>query len=135
MNQKQERLNKIVDIVIECCATKDKTGRLSIDKRMLFGKTRSENIVMTRAILATTIARQGYSVTTLACLLNRTVQAVRHLLQTDDVYRKSSRAYRIASEEAEKRCQLLDNELTISSGESVMSGCAIGGREGMSSSI
>lgn len=134
MNQKQERLNRIVDIVIECCATKDKTGRMSINKGMVFGKVRSENIVMTRAILATAIIRQGYSVTTAACLLGRTVQAVRHLLQADAVYRKSSRAYRIASEEAEKRCQSLDNELTISSGESVMSGCATDGRDGISSS-
>lgn len=134
MNQKQERLNRIVDIVIECCATRDETGRLSIDKQMVLGKARSENIVMTRAILASAIIRQGYSVTTAASLLNKTVQAVRHLLQSNTIYRKSSRAYRIASDEVEKRCQSLDNEFMISSGESVMSGCAIGGREGVSTS-
>ena len=102
MNEKEKELHRIVDVVISCCATKDKNGRCEISREDVLGKTRTENVVMTRCILVVQILRQGYSLTTIASLLGRTVQAVRHIIASDKIYNTISRAYRIASEEAKK---------------------------------
>lgn len=108
MNNKQNNLLNIVDIVVECCATKiDEEGKMSVTRDQVLGKCRSENLIMTRCILCECIIYQGYSVTTAAQLLNRTPSAIRHLLELAHQYHSSSRAFRIAEQEAEDMCESL----------------------------
>lgn len=110
MNNKELELYRIVDIVVECCAMQvDDTGRMSVTREDVLGKSRAENVVMTRCILVHQLVGAGFSTTTAAQLLHRTTHAVRHLLEVGDQYMKTSRAYRIANAEATLRCKDIDN--------------------------
>lgn len=42
----------------------------------------------------------GFTISTIAFILNRTVQATRHLLKMNNDYYESSRAFRLATSEA-----------------------------------
>lgn len=109
MNDKDTELLRIVDIVISCCAS-DLTGELSITKEDVIGKSRAENIVLTRTILVAQIIAAGYSTTTAAKLLQRDVHSIRHLMELNNRFLKSSRAYRIASEEVSRKCKCEANQ-------------------------
>ena len=101
MNNKEKELYRLVDIAVNCCATKiDDSGTMSVTKEDVLGKSRCENVVMTRCVLLCLILHSGYSYTTAAQLLHRTVPAMRHLEILSDNYFKTSRAYRIAMAEA-----------------------------------
>lgn len=104
MNAKDTLLSNIVDMVVSCCAS-NVAGDKPITRDDVIGKARSENIVMTRTILVSQIIAAGYSTTTAALLLHRDVHSIRHLLGLNTRLLKSSKAYRIAFEEAEKRCK------------------------------
>ena len=105
MNAKETELRRIVDVVIGCCATEIQEGSKTITREDVLGRSRSENAVMTRCILADQIITAGYSIATAAHVLNRTVQAVRHMIEMSMTYRRNSRAYRIADEEARSKCR------------------------------
>lgn len=105
MNDKESELWKIVDIVVGCCATDMGDGKMSVTSADVLGPSRSENIVMTRCILVEQILGAGYSVTTAAQLLKRSVQAVRHMREMGENYRRSSRAYRVADAQATLLCR------------------------------
>lgn len=105
MNNKESELHKIVEIVVGCCCTDMGEGKMSVCKEDVLGKSRMENVVMTRCILVSQIVSAGYSMATAAMLLDRTVPAVRHMLKMAQNYRASSRAYRIADAEATLKCR------------------------------
>lgn len=106
MNNKECELYRILDYVVECCATQvDENGTMSITREDVLGKSRAENIVMTRCILVEQIVGAGYSTTTAAQLLHRTPHAIRHLLEVGNQYEQTSRAYRIAKAEATLKCK------------------------------
>lgn len=109
MNKKETELHRIVSLVIGCCATQiDDDGKMSLTKEDVLGKSRKENVVMTRCILVEQILKAGYSTTTAAQLLHRSVNAIRHLMVMGDNYCQTSRAYRIAREEAYTQCRIND---------------------------
>lgn len=110
MNNKQSELNKLVDIAVKCCATEiDDKGTLSLTKDDVLGKNRTENVVMTRCILVHLILHEGYSISTISQLLNRTIPAIRHLEKLGYTFEKTSRAYRIAQAEAIVMLEEKDN--------------------------
>lgn len=104
MNDKERELYRIVDNVVRCCTT-EIDGEMSVNRDAVLGKSRAENLVMTRCILASQLVYAGYSVTTTALLMRRSVPAVRNMLKMDRCYRETSRAYRIASAEATLLCK------------------------------
>lgn len=106
MNDKERQLLRIVECVVQACATQvDDMGTMSLTKEDVLGKSRAENVVMTRCILVSQIVGAGYSTSTAAMLLRRTPQAIRHLLAMSVTYHRSSRAYRIAEAEATLLCR------------------------------
>lgn len=106
MNNKETELYRILDYVVECCATQvDEKGTMSLTRNDVLGKSRTENVVMTRCILVNQIVSAGFSTTTAAQLLHRTPHAIRHLLEVGTQYEQTSRAYRIANAEATLKCR------------------------------
>lgn len=101
MNDKEKELNRIIDIVVECC---DMAEHGVITKELLLSGSKRENIVMTRCILVYEVVRAGYTITTCAELLGCTTQMARMLMTKDGDFQRSSRAYRLAKEEATKLC-------------------------------
>lgn len=109
MNDKETELYRILECVVGCCATRvDASGRMSVTAEDVLGKSRAENVLMTRCILVGEIVGAGYSVTTAAQLLRRTPQAIRHLQELGYQYHRSSRAYRIAEAEAVLLCRKIE---------------------------
>ena len=100
MNDKEKELWRIIDNVIKCCAITTLDGTLSITREEVLGKSRSENLVMTRCMVVEQMIHAGFSITTIAHVLNRTVQAVRHLEKLAFNYLKTSRVYRLATAQA-----------------------------------
>lgn len=105
MNNKESELYRILDKVIECCATRVDDNRMSVTKEDVLGRSRAENVVMTRCVLVYQIVGAGYSTTTAAQLLHRDTHTIRHLLELGYNYQTTSKAYRIANAEATLKCQ------------------------------
>ena len=47
-NNKENAMNKVIDIVVDCCATDLGNGRKSLTREDVLGKRKDENICMTR---------------------------------------------------------------------------------------
>lgn len=100
MNKKEELIYSIIDNVIKCCCVTKSDGTSSITREDVIGKSRAENIVMTRCLVVEQMVHAGFSITTIGLILNRTVQATRHLLKMSSQYYETSRAFRLATAEA-----------------------------------
>lgn len=109
MNNKEKLMYMLVDTVVDCCSI-EINGIKSVTTEMVLGKSRAENVVMTRCIVAQQLINAGYSTTTVATLLNRTVHAIRHMIEVSDQYMHTSRAYRLAMAQATLGCRDLEPE-------------------------
>lgn len=100
MNNKESEAYRLLDISIQCCSTTNKDGSSSINKEDVLGKNRTENVIMTRCVFINLLLHSGYSYSTIANILNKTIPAIRHLVKVSNSFFKLSRAYRIAIKEA-----------------------------------
>ena len=100
MNKKEQLIYSIIDNVIQCCCVTKSDGTTSITREDVLGKSRAENIVMTRCMVVEQMVHSGFSTATISLILNRTVQATRHLLRMSSQYYETSRAFRLATSEA-----------------------------------
>lgn len=105
MNDKESELYRVVDIVVECCRTEIAEGVYSLTRDDVLGKSKNENVCMTRCILVCQLIWAGFTVTTIAELLKRSAHAVRYIYKNNMAYVNSSRAYRLALSEATTRCK------------------------------
>lgn len=100
MNKKEELIWKVIDNVISCCAVTRIDGVKSISREDVVGKSREENVVITRCLVVEQMVHAGFTISTIAFILNRTIQATRHLLKLSADYYETSRAFRLATSEA-----------------------------------
>ena len=66
MNDKEKELWRVIDNVIKCCAITNPDGTLNITREEVLGKSRAENLVMTRCMVVEQMIHAGFSVTTIA---------------------------------------------------------------------
>ena len=99
MNDKEKEIYRVIDNVVKCCAIELPNGTLSISKEDILGKSREENIVMARAMVVEQMIHGGFSITTIAQILNRNVGSIRHLRKLA-YYMSTSRVYRLATAQA-----------------------------------
>lgn len=108
MSDKGDMLDKIVDIVVDCCTLRiPSTGKMSVTREDVLGKSKDQNVVLTRCILARMITFNGYTITTASLLLGRTPHAVRNMIKQGMYLNEQSNAYRFAEAEATLRCRKL----------------------------
>lgn len=101
MSKKEELIWKVIDNVISCCAVTRIDGAKSITREDVVGKSIEENVVMTRCLVVEQMVHAGFTISTIAFIINRTVQATRHLLKMSTYcYYETSRAFRLATSEA-----------------------------------
>lgn len=115
MNKKEELIWKVIDNVISCCAVTRIDGAKSITREDVVGKSREENVVMTRCLVVEQMVHAGFTISTIAFIINRTVQATRHLLKMSTYYYETSRAFRLdASEKSamQDKINALQTQLT-----------------------
>lgn len=108
INNKERELYRIVDACVRCCQMQLADGSMNVTSTDVLGKSRAENVVMTRSIVVSQLVHAGYAITTCAQLLRRSPPAIRHLMQLDRQYYDTSRAYRIANAEAVIACKDLE---------------------------
>lgn len=77
MNKKEELIWKVIDNVISCCAVTRIDGTKSITREDVVGKSREENVVLTRCLVVEQMVHAGFTISTIAFILNRTVQATK----------------------------------------------------------
>lgn len=70
MNDKEKELWRVIDNVIKCCAITNTDGTLSITREEVLGKSRAENLVMTRCMVVEQMIHAGFSVTTIVSYNN-----------------------------------------------------------------
>lgn len=100
MNKKEQLIWSIIDNVISCCTITKADGTRSITREDLVGKSREENVVMARALVVEQMVHAGFTINSIASILNRTVQATRHLFKMSTEFYQTSRAFRLATSEA-----------------------------------
>lgn len=94
-------MEKIINAVIDCCKS-SMCNDTMITKDNLLGRSRRENICIARAILVSILIKEGYTVSTISSLLNRTTQGIRHIIKMDYYLKKHSKCYNIMANEAIK---------------------------------
>lgn len=62
MNDKEKELWRVIDNVIKCCAIELQNGELSITREDVLGKSRAENLVMTRCMVVEQMIHAGFSI-------------------------------------------------------------------------
>lgn len=102
MNRKETLIWSIIDNVIIACDIPRADGTHSISREDIVGKSREENVVMARALVVEQMVHAGFTITitSIAYILNRTVQATRHLFKMSTEFYQTSRAFRLATSEA-----------------------------------
>ena len=100
MNKKEQLIWSIIDNVISYCAITKVDGTHSITREAIVIKSREENVVMARALVVEQMIHAGFTISSIACILNRTVQATRHLFKMSTEFYQTSRAFRLATSEA-----------------------------------
>lgn len=106
MNTKDYILSRLIDIVVDCSKSAILDDN-TITRSTLLSNSKNENACMARAILVCQLIDAGYTITTIAKLLKRTAQGIRHIIKTNYALMKSSQAYRIASNDVEEKCKEL----------------------------
>lgn len=102
MNKKSEELNRIIDTVIRCCVTSvSEDDTKTFTRSDVMGASHSMPLVMTRCLVVGHLVAAGFSVATIASVLNRSPQGIRNLMRLAISYHRTSRAYRIAEDEAD----------------------------------
>lgn len=99
MSDKQELIDEVVAIVVDCCAI-DVDGEHVITKEEIISKSRDENICMARCILVAQLMCLGFSRTTTARVIHRSERSIGDILRKAYEYKKTSYAFRLADAEA-----------------------------------
>lgn len=108
MNDKETFLYKIVEAVVSCCATRLADGTMTVTAEDVLSKERIGEVAhMTRCILVRQINVMGYSVETIAGILQRSESTVRDMLIRGNELELTSYAYHIAAAEATLKCKKL----------------------------
>ena len=108
MNDKQRMLDAIIDIVVGCCDTRY-NGRSSVTREEVLGKCKRESVVLTRSMLALQLKHEGYTVDTIAMILDRSSDTVRDLIASAYESVSSNKAFRKAAAEVALKCCCIDD--------------------------
>lgn len=73
MNRKETLIWSIIDNVIVACDIPRADGTHSITRESIVSKSREENVVMARALVVEQMVHAGFTITSIAYILNRTV--------------------------------------------------------------
>lgn len=69
MNKKEELIWRVIDNVISCCAVTRIDGAKSITREDVVGKSREENVVLTRCLVVEQMVHAEFTISTIAFIL------------------------------------------------------------------
>ena len=106
MNKKQEILDKVIDICVECCNTQLQNGGTIITRDMVLSKERIGEVAdWTRCVIVMQLLVMGYTTELIAKVLNRTKQSIMDKRNKHNDLDVMSFVYHVAYAEASNRCR------------------------------
>lgn len=110
MNNKERLMQKVMELCAKCCSYATGDGRGTVTAGDLRGRSRAENISMSRCICVGILISMGFTISSLAFALNRTAPAIRHMVELDRRYERTSLVYRIAQRQARTEARRAEEE-------------------------
>lgn len=105
MNDKEKLFYHIVETAARCCSYTLKDGRQSITVADILGRSRKENVQLTRNIAVSMLVALGFTISTCATMMHRSPPAVRNMMKADRQLQETNRAYRMAIMQARGECR------------------------------
>lgn len=99
MNKKQQLIDDIFNVVVECCS--DNCNSVSIDN--IKSPSKKEFYVKARAIVCRTMAQYGFSVHEMSSILNRKERTICKLLEADSDFTRTNNSYQIMCNEVGRK--------------------------------
>lgn len=104
MNDKEKLFHEIVETVARCTSYTLKDGTQSITVADVLGKSRKENVQLTRNIAVSMLIAVGFTVSTCAVMMHRSPPAIRSMVRADRQMQETSMVYRLAARQARTQC-------------------------------
>lgn len=95
MNDINKEINRIIDTVIECSKSVVSHEHMSVTREEVLGRSRKENAIRVRCLIAYFLYNDGLSITTIGQILGKSSRAVRYKLSLHENYYTSSNIFRI----------------------------------------
>lgn len=112
MNNKEQIMNMVISIVLECTAYERPDGTKSVTRADVLSQERKgENVGMIRCILCRMLILLGFTKESIADLLNRKIETVNDMLMRGNIYEQTNYIYRVAYRQTEEKCRALMREL------------------------
>ena len=105
MNDKEKLFYHIEETAARCCSYTLKDGRQSITVADVLGKSRRENVQLTRNIAVGLLVALGFTVSTCAVMMHRSPPAIRCMMRADRQMQETSMVYRLATRQARTECR------------------------------
>lgn len=97
MNDLEEKMQSIVDVVVSSCITTMNVVSSELaTKEEILSKSKKQNAVMARSILAFALHRYGFTNTSICSLLGCTKSAVSKMITKHAEYKKTNKSYLLA---------------------------------------
>lgn len=97
MNNLEENMQRIVDVVVSSCITTiNIEGSELVSKEEILSKSKKQNAVKARHILAFALHRYGYTYSSISALLGCTKSAVSKMIAQHSEYKKTNKPYLLA---------------------------------------
>lgn len=110
MNDLEFEMNRVIEVVIECCVTTLDDGSYSITRRDVLGTSKKENAAIVRYMLSFHLVKFGLSYTTISLLFGRSVQSVRNMIDAHEKWMSTSQAYRIANNQVIRKLNAINSQ-------------------------
>lgn len=104
MNDKEKLFYHVVETAARCCSYTLKDGRQSITVADILGRSRKENVQLTRNIAVSMLIAVGFTVSTCAVMMHRSPPAIRSMVRADRQMQETSMVYRLAARQARTQC-------------------------------
>lgn len=106
MNKKQEILERVIDICIECCNTQLQNGGTILTRDMVLSPKRIGEVAdWTRCVIVMQLLVMGYTTELIAKVLNRTPQSIADKRKKHNDLDVMSFVYHVAYAEASNKCR------------------------------
>ena len=105
MNDKEKLFYQILETAARCCSYTLKDGRQSITVADILGRSRKENVQLTRNIAVSMLIAVGFTVSTCAVMMHRSPPAIRSMVRADRQMQETSMVYRLATRQARTECR------------------------------
>lgn len=97
MNELETKMQRIVDVVVSSCITTIRmAGSELVSKEEILSKSKKQNAVKARHILAFALHRYGFTYSSICGLLGCTKSAVSKMITQHTEYKKQSKTYLLA---------------------------------------